>query len=436
VGASSDGRRPRVALLALGCRASRADLDAVAAELHGAFDLARRGERADLVVVNTCSVTGDAASAARQAIRRAARDHPGAPIVAAGCHAELSPGELAALPGVAAVVGARSGGSVAAAVARLGGALARAGPLREGGAGSWGVLPEAPARHTRPYLKIQDGCDRRCSYCVVPLARGPSRSLPFEEALRRLARLGARHAEVVLTGVHLGGYGRDLAPERSLADLVAEAVRRGAIRRVRLSSVEPDELPRELLRSPAVAAVLCPHLHLPLQSGSAGVLATMGRPYGPEVFREAVAEVRRALPGACVGADVIAGFPGEAEEDHAATVALVEALPLAYLHVFPFSPRPGTAAAAFARRVPPGTVAERARALRAVSERKWRAFLTAQIGREVEAIVEQVEGPWARGTAREWTPLRWPARGDERGAAVRVRVLRSDGRECLGERVR
>jgi threonylcarbamoyladenosine tRNA methylthiotransferase MtaB len=162
----------------------------------------------------------------------------------------------------------------------------------------------------------------------------------------------------------------------------------------------------------------------------------MGRPYGPEVFREAVAEVRRALPGACVGADVIAGFPGEAEEDHAATVALVEALPLAYLHVFPFSPRPGTAAAAFARRVPPGTVAERARALRAVSERKWRAFLTAQIGREVEAIVEQVEGPWARGTAREWTPLRWPARGDERGAAVRVRVLRSDGRACLGERVR
>jgi threonylcarbamoyladenosine tRNA methylthiotransferase MtaB len=325
---------------------------------------------------------------------------------------------------------------VAAAVARLGGALARAGPLREGGAGSWGVLPEAPARHTRPYLKIQDGCDRRCSYCVVPLARGPSRSLPFEEALRRLARLGARHAEVVLTGVHLGGYGRDLAPERSLADLVAEAVRRGAIRRVRLSSVEPDELPRELLRSPAVAAVLCPHLHLPPQSGSPGVLATMGRPYGPEVFREAVAEVRRALPGACVGADVIAGFPGEAEEDHAATVALVEALPLAYLHVFPFSPRPGTAAAAFARRVPPGTVAERARALRAVSERKWRAFLGAQVGREVEAIVEQVEGPWARGTAREWTPLRWPARGDERGAAVRVRVLRSDGRACLGERVR
>jgi threonylcarbamoyladenosine tRNA methylthiotransferase MtaB len=354
--------------------------------------------------------------------------------VAAGCHAEVAPGELACLPGVAAVVGARAQGGVAAAVERLRGGAPGAAPIAAAGAGGWGVVPREPARHTRPYLKVQDGCDRRCSYCVVPLARGPSRSLPFDEALRRLAALGARHAEVVLTGVHLGAYGRDLSPRRSLEGLVVEAVRRGAVRRLRLSSVEPDELPRALLDGPAAAA-LCPHLHLPLQSGSPRGLAAMGRPYGPEAFADAVRDAVRALPGACVGADVIAGFPGESEADHEATLALLDALPLAYLHVFPFSPRAGTAAAALPGRVPGPALRERARGLRALSERKWRAFLAGLAGRELEVVVERVAGAVARGTAREWATVRWPASGEQRGAVVRVLATGGDGAECVGTRV-
>jgi threonylcarbamoyladenosine tRNA methylthiotransferase MtaB len=417
-GSSERTRRPRVALVALGCRVSRADLDALAAELDAACEIAGRGERADVVVVNTCSVTGDAEATARQAIRRAARDHPGARIVAAGCHAELAGEELARMPGVAAVVGARSGGALAEVVARL------VGPGGEGGAPS-------SARHTRPTLKVQDGCDRRCSYCVVPLARGPSRSLPLDEALRRIADLSARHSEVVLAGVHLGAYGRDLAPRVSLAALVAGAVRGGA-GRLRLSSVEPDELPRELLGSREVLAALCPHLHLPLQSGAARILAAMRRPYGPARFREVVEDVAARLPGACLGTDVLVGFPGETGADHRETVALVESLPLAYLHVFPFSPRRGTPAAGLDGRVPAAVVEERARELRALSERRWSAFLAAQVGRDLEVVVERVEGGVARGTAREWLAVRWPAAGAVRGSVARVRVTSSDGEECVG----
>jgi threonylcarbamoyladenosine tRNA methylthiotransferase MtaB len=441
VGGSSEGdaRRARVKLVALGCRVSRADVDALAAALGPGLELARDGERAELVVVNGCAITGDAEAAARQAIRRAAREHPGAAVIATGCYAELRPAALAALPGVAAVVGARRQGAVAAVLERL-----RAGePVggdggdgEDGGdpVGPWGAAPAAPARHTRPFLKVQDGCDQRCAFCVVPDARGPSRSLPLDEALRRAALLGARHPEVVLTGVHLGAWGRDLAPRRSLAELVRAVIRGGAVRRLRLSSVEPNELPVELLREPAVAAALCPHLHLPLQSGAPRVLAAMGRPYRPEVFRAVIEEAAAALPGACLGTDVLVGFPGERDEDHAATVALVEALPLAYLHVFPFSARPGTRAATLPEQVPAAVVRDRARALRVLSERRWRAYLAAQVGRELEVVVERVAGGVARGTAREWVTVRWPAPAETRGTVVRVRVHGSDGTACLAAR--
>jgi len=433
---SPEARRPALAVVALGCRVSRADADAVAAELAGAFRLAAPGEPAEWVVVTTCAVTADAESAARGAIRRAARAHPGARIVAAGCCAELRPAPLAALPGVVAVVGARAPGAVAGLVARLrdgeGAAEALAGAVAA--ARPFGAAAAGPARHTRPFLKVQDGCDARCAYCVVPAARGPSRSLPLDAVLDRLAALGARHAEVVLTGVHLGAWGRDLSPRSSLEALVRAAAQRRPVGRLRLSSVEPGELPAGILAEPAARALLCEHFHLPVQSGSPRVLAAMGRPHPAEDLRRAFEAVEEAVPGACLGTDVLCGFPGESEADHRETVALLEALPLAYLHVFPFSPRPGTPAAALGGRPPPEAVRARARELRALSERRWRAFLAAQVGRDHEVVVERVADGLARGTARAFFTVRFPALGARRGDLVAVRVEASDGEGCAGAR--
>jgi threonylcarbamoyladenosine tRNA methylthiotransferase MtaB len=422
-----------VALVALGCRVSRADVDALAGELRGGFDIAREGEEADLVVVNTCALTADAESAARQAIRRAAREHPGARIVAAGCCAEIRPEALARLPRVAAVVGARSRESVAAVVAGLG-AFPGAGPGLAPGDG-WGVLAAGPARHTRPFLKVQDGCDHRCAFCVVPAARGPSRSLPPGEALRRLALLGERHHEVVVTGVHLGSYGRDLAPPASLLGLVREVARRRLVPRLRLSSLEPGPLPVALVRDAGARSVLCEHLHLPVQSGSERLLRDMRRAGGARRFARAVEQIAALAPGACLGTDVLAGFPGETDADHRETLALLAPLPLAYLHVFPFSPRPGTAAARMPGAVPAPVVKERARELRELSGRRWRAYLAAQVGRELEVVVERTEGGTARGTAGNYVTVRWPSSGERRGGASRVRVVAVGAEECVGVRL-
>lgn len=427
-------RRPRVALLSLGCRVGRADVEALADRLSPRFELCRAGEAADVVVVGTCTVTGDADASARQAIRGAARLNPAARIVATGCYAARAPQDLSALPGVVAVVGARSQEAVAGLVAGLAGGEPVAGTLAEAARSAPAWAPPAPGagRRARPAVKVQDGCDAGCAYCVVPLARGPSRSLPLEEAVARLLAAGARHAEVVLTGVHLGAYGRDLTPPSSLAELVATAVARGLTARLRLSSVEPLELPLELLAGPATARALCEHLHLPLQSGSARLLEAMGRPYRPEDYRRVVERAAALRPGACLGADVMAGFPGETDEDHQATLALCRALPLAYLHVFPYSARPGTAAARLPGQVDPAVARARARELRDLSAARWAAYLSAQVGRVLEAVVERVEGGVARGTARNRVRVRWPAGPEARGARCAVRVEAVAGAGCRG----
>jgi threonylcarbamoyladenosine tRNA methylthiotransferase MtaB len=434
VAASSE--RSRVSLVSLGCRVNRADVDALAAGLGGGFAVVGAGQPADFVVVNTCAITADAGSASRQAIRRAARENPSARIVAAGCYAQVDPPALAALPGVVAVVGAREQMALPELLRRIDAGEAPASALARAvrGAPAWTPAPDDLVGHTRAFLKVQEGCDARCSFCVLPSARGPARSLPFEEAVARAGALGMRHAEVVLSGIHLGAYGRDLEPRRTLSDLVREVAARGLVRRLRLSSVEPLEFPLELLVEAGTAPLLCEHFHLPLQSGSARLLAAMRRPYRPPEFAGIVEKIAALAPGACIGTDVMAGFPGETPEDHRATVALLESLPLAYVHVFTWSPRPGTDAAAMPGRVPAPEARARARELLDLSDRRWRSFLARQAGRDLEVVVERVESGVARGTARQYLTVRWPAGGDRRGALARVRVESSDGSACFGVR--
>ena len=381
-----------------GCRATQADAAAVQLGLEARGLRPVAPEEADLVVVNTCTVTASADSQARQAIRAFHRKNPRARIVVCGCYAQRAPEELAEIEGVSWVVGnarqaeivsiACGEGSVTharglVAIAPFGAAHSagrarsapeghEAGILTDGLADYREVLvgPVEPGLggHTRPTLKIQDGCNHRCAYCVIPQVRGCSRSLAPEGVIaeiRRLVGIGAR--EVVLSGINLGGYGRDLAPRLSLGDLIEEILARTSLERLRLSSLEPMHLTADLVERMAASERIAPHFHIPLQSGSDRILHAMHRWYRAEHYARRIEWIHQRMPDAAIGADAIAGFPGETDADHRATLDLVARLPFSYLHVFSFSPRPGTEAVRLGGAVSQERIRARARELRALT---------------------------------------------------------------------
>jgi threonylcarbamoyladenosine tRNA methylthiotransferase MtaB len=291
--------------------------------------------------------------------------------------------------------------------------------------------------HTRAWLKIQEGCSHHCRYCIVPKVRGPRRSLDPAAVRRAFEDLaGLDYQEVVLTGVDLGQYGLDHAPPVSLAALVRRLREHAWPFRVRLSSLEPQMVTTALLDELAAWPDFCPHFHLPLQSGAAPVLAAMGRPYGPGEFRDLVREITRRFPGAGLGLDVLVGFPGESDADFEATRSLVEALPVTYLHVFPYSPRPGTPAAAL---VPlPGRVIQaRARIMRELGQAKRTQFLQAQLGQVREVLVEGPAAPagWLLGLSDHYVRVTFPGPPAMRNRRVMVRLLSRQGEVLAGEAV-
>ena len=448
-----------------GCRATQADAAAIERQLRErGYAASPDAHSADVVVVNTCTVTAAADLQARQAIHSIHRENPAARIVVTGCYAQRAPEELATLSGVSWVVGnshkpeiprligemtpvlpqrlaqgfvplatfARgeplaviSRGQPAASVAGESLSLAR-GPaqIMTGNILKQKELFFAPVEggeggHTRPVLKIQDGCDSRCSYCVIPQVRGRSRSLAPDrviEEIRKLAECGAR--EIVLSGIDLGSYGRDLKPRVELGELLRRIVDETPVERLRVSSIEPMDVTEDLIALFAASGRLARHFHMPLQSGSDRILAAMRRWYRAEHYARRAELVREWLPEAAIGADVIAGFPGETEEDHRATIELIERLPLTYLHVFSFSPRPGTPAAEMRDHVPATVIAGRAKELRALGEEKKSAFRAAQTGRTLCALTlhrdgEDLTGPWTRALSGNYLDVRvagrWPA---------------------------
>jgi len=391
-----------------GCRATQADGAAIERELLGrGYAAAPEAGLADVVVVNTCTVTAAADAQARAAIRQIGARNPSTRIIVTGCYAQRAPQELAGLPGVAWVVGnshkAQIPGLVGGLAARRGTFVpleqltresAAQGPARvlSGDVFEQAGFLSAPVLggecgHTRPTLKIQDGCDSRCSFCVIPFVRGRSRSMPPEEVLRAVGSLaGAGYKEIVLSGINLGTYGRDLQPRVELMDLLRRILERTTVERLRISSIEPLEISAELIELFAGTERMARHFHVPLQSGSDRILAAMHRWYRAEQYARRVECIRERLPGAAIGADVIAGFPGETAEDHAATLELVHRLPLTYLHVFSFSRRPGTRAGQLAGQVAPALIRRRARELRALGAEKTAAFARAQVGRRLRVL--------------------------------------------------
>jgi threonylcarbamoyladenosine tRNA methylthiotransferase MtaB len=391
---------PTLAFATLGCRLNQVETQELqaAAEARGFRAVAEEadgpGERADVVVVNTCTVTARAEFSDRQAIQRALRRHPGARIVVTGCWAQTDPQAIERIAGVDLVVGNADKGRLPELLAGLASA-----PRRHGRAervvsdiAAQRTLAAAPfARmqgRSRAFVKVQDGCQHRCAFCIVPLARGASRSRAPEVVLDQVRRLvEAGHREIVLTGIDLGHYGRDLVPRTSLAALLHEAIEVAGLRWVRLSSVLPAYFTPELLDVIAGSPVIAPHLHVPLQSGSDRVLRRMRRPYTAAMYRRLIERLAATIPGLGLGADVIVGFPGESDQDFAATRTLIEALPVTYLHVFPYSDRQGTEAARLDGRVAPHLIAARARELRALGEAKSAAFRRALVGTTPDVVV-------------------------------------------------
>ncbi len=428
----------RLALHTLGCRTNQAELASIRTGIETAGEeiaFVRWDEPADVYLLHTCSVTARADRQCRQKLHQAARTAPQASLVVSGCYAQLSPDTLAALPNVHAVVGLAH----RAELPRLVLALARG----DAGEGSVQVRPpgvddgldDLPVgrddRRTRAPLKIQEGCDRSCAYCVVPLARGPERSLAAEEVLNRaraLARAG--HPEIVLTGTHTGRWGRGLGAGERLPQLLDRLLDTCADVRFRVSSLDPQEVSDALLQRVAGEPRLCSHLHLSLQHTRPGILAAMRRPLdGPDV----VARVCATLPDACVGVDVIAGFPGETASDAAAMLDWLAAAGLAYLHPFRYSARAGTPAASMAGQVPTDVARSRVAALRELGEQSLRPrFGRSLVGRDLEVVVERADGVRRTGVSSEFATVRFTAPDLHVGAVARVRVTDVDGSSCLG----
>jgi threonylcarbamoyladenosine tRNA methylthiotransferase MtaB len=372
----------KYAVVTFGCRVNQADSLAIEEDLQARGAVAVAPEEADLVVVNTCSVTATADQGARQTIRRVARDNPSARIVATGCYATRRPDEVGALPNVVRVV---PNDSKPKAIALLSTDFGLTTAVRFGdGEGSCGLSIEpGVAGRTAFTLRVQTGCGESCSYCIIPSTRGGPQSVPVDAVLAEVVRVAsAGFKEIALTGVHLGSYGRDLQPASSLFELL-QIIRRemsAAGLLFRVSSLEPMDCTRDIVDLVASSRTFAPHFHLPLQHASNRLLAAMCRPYSIEYYAALVDDIRRRIPHASIGSDIIVGFPGESEQDFEELVEYLEGSPLTHLHVFPYSDRPGTTAATMTGRVPGPVVRERGRRVREISRCLSVRFHDAQTG--------------------------------------------------------
>jgi len=405
-----------------GCRATQADGAAIERQFEErGLTRSDAPAQSEIVVLNTCTVTAAADQDARAVIRRIRRENPGCQIVVTGCYAQRAPEEIASLPGVSRVIGnshkhqlaeivvaARRQDDVAGIAARPDfvplSSLAPGEPLSEifvSDIFAHTELLAAPVfdaagrgannERTRPNLKVQDGCDNRCSFCVIPYVRGQSRSLPLDQIVDEVkALVGAGYREVVISGINLGRWGRDFDTPLRFETVVHEILRQTNLEKLRISSVEPMDWSDELIRMMAHSPRIAKHAHVPMQSGSDRVLRAMRRKYRPWHYRQKLEKIRDAMPTAAIGADVMVGFPGESEADFEETQRMIEELPFTYLHVFTYSSRPGTPAIDLLDQVPVQIARERNRILRKLAAEKKLSFMQAFVGMTVEAITLNV----------------------------------------------
>lgn len=434
-----------VAISALGCKVNQEEAESLRALMQEAgYQVVGFEEPADIYIIHTCTVTHIADRKSRQLIRRARRQNPKAVIVASGCYPQAAPQEVAALPEVDVILGvgqrlrlpelieeARSRRRQAGGEeTRPGWAIGRVLPparLKE-----FEELPPAHPVHVRAYLKVQEGCQHFCSYCIVPQARGPWRSRAPGQVAKEARRLiAAGYQELILTGTCLGAYGRDLGTEVNLARLIRQLASLPGLKRLQLSSIEPWEFGPDLVEVVGENLTVCPHLHIPLQSGDADILKRMRRHHGPTYFRQLLESLRSRRPGLAITTDILVGFPGETEDQHQNSLAFTRAMGFSRLHVFKYSPRRGTAAARLPDQVRPQVKERRSREFLELSQQLFRQYASSFLGTSLEVLVERpVSGQpgWWEGHTPNYLLVYFRAPGPWQGrlAMVTITKVRSD----------
>ncbi len=397
----------KVAFATLGCKVNQYDTDAMRELFEKAgHEVVPFEAPADVYVVNTCTVTAVGDKKSRQMIARAHALAPDAAVIVAGCFAQSAPEEAAALPGVAAVAGTKERADIVRIAEEALRGIRKTDVAQYHGKTCFEALDVSREGRTRAYLKIQDGCDRYCTYCIIPYARGPVRSRPLDDVRRQLETLDAEeYHEVVFTGIHLMSYGKDMA-QGSLTDAIALANDLDNIKRIRLGSLEPQLLRDDFVRALAQNAKVCRQFHLSLQSGSAGVLSRMARRYTPDDYRACVASLRAAMPGCAITTDIIAGFPGETEDEFIETLDFAKEIGFARIHVFPYSRRRGTKAYDMPDQVPFEVKKERAAKLIALGKTLAQQYAASHVGTVREVLFEKRSGAYITGHTDTYLSVR------------------------------
>src|SRR5690349_11333023 len=427
----------RIAIATLGCKINQYDSAVVQSRLEGRNAHVPFEYEADFYIVNACTVTNRADWEARQLVRRAKRRSPAARVLVTGCYAQVSTEQLARIPDIDFVVGLNRLDDLVRCVeaAPSMDKISVSDVRRERGVPVLGA--RALPGHTRAFLKIQEGCDYSCTYCIIPTARGLSRSVEPREVMEQVKQLaGAGYKEIVLTGIHLGGYGQDLRPKIDLTELVEMIGASGLISRLRLSSLDPRELPDRLIDRLGSSQVLCPHLHVCAQAGVDETLTRMRRNYDTGYYRDLLARVRERLPEAALGSDIIVGFPGESEQQFESSLEYFASLPLTYFHVFPYSTRRGTRAASLADQVPVQVKKERARRMRDLGVQKKHAFCSSFLGRRLAVLIEDRMDPKTgtrRGFTRNYLPVNVRTSGELFNEEVIVELTGFDSGWLTGD---
>lgn len=416
-------------IITLGCKVNQCESEALERQLmaRGGRKIADN-ESAELTIINTCAVTAKAAMQSRQAIRRAVRAHGNGRIVVTGCYARTDPAAIHQIENGMQTVDyfTESDALALLSVSKE----SKTGDQNDGSTFLPMVVGVREGR-TRPFLKIQDGCNARCSYCIVPLARGNSRSMPMDTVLENLNRLEkSGYHETVLTGIHLGAYGHDLTPRLTLADLIDCVETHQTPARIRLSSIEPRELTDALIDKISVSKKVCHHFHIPLQSGDDTILKRMRRPYTAGFFKSLVHKISNHMPGLSIGVDILVGFPGETQAAFENTLALVASLPLTYFHVFPFSARSGTPAADYPDQLPPEQIKARCRQLRNIGDKKKSQFYRLHVGQTFTVLVENKRDKKTgklKGLSANYIPVFIDGKDSLKNNLVDIEVVRVDG---------